>query len=123
MGQARNIALVSRKTRERQAAALERLRKDSEAGQRHKLEAAQLLEENKALASELARQKFTFQEQLAAATEQVKTLLAEVGESKLETAAALVHTWRARLQPAPDLHGLGAEHEARSVSVSRPGKN
>jgi len=125
VGQARNIALVSQKARARQAAALERLRKDAEAGQRHKLEVARLLEENKALAAELARQKFAFQEQLAAAGEQVKTLLAEVGrlKGKLQAAAALVHTWRARLQPAPDAHDLGVEDEARSVSVSRPGWN
>ena len=121
--QARNVALVNRRARERQVAALERLRKDAEASQRYKLKAARLLEENKILASELAGQKLAFQEQLTAAGEQVKTLLAEVGRLKgnLQAAAALVHTWRARLQLVPDAHGLGLEDEARSISIRRPG--
>lgn len=83
---AANVAEVSRRARIQQAAALEQLRKDVEAGKRHEAEAARLREENRRLERELQEQRTFFQRQiddlkakLAKAVDQVKGLLVRVG--------------------------------------------
>lgn len=84
--QARNVAMVCRHARARQAAALEQLRQEVAEAKQHEVEAARLREENRLLKRELQEQRTYFQRQiadlkaaLARAVDQVRHLLAKVG--------------------------------------------
>ena len=84
--QARNVAMVGRHARARQAAALEELRQEVTEAKQHEAEAARLREENRLLKREMQEQRTYFQRQiadlkaaLAKAVDQVKHLLAKVG--------------------------------------------
>lgn len=83
--QARNVAMVSRHARARQAAALELLRQEVEEAKRLEAEAACLREENRLRKRDLQEQRTYFQRQiadlkaaLAKAVDQVKHLLVKV---------------------------------------------
>jgi len=83
---ARNEALVGRQNRQRQAAALQRMRAELEEAKRHQVEADQLREENARLELELRNQRTYFQRQidglkaeLARALDQVKGFLQKIG--------------------------------------------
>lgn len=108
--QARNVAMVGRHARARQAAALEQLRQEVEAAKQHEVEAARLREENRLLKRELHEQRTYFQRQiadlkaaLAKAVDQVKSLLAKVGllTRQRDHAEAEADELRAVLYPAP----------------------
>lgn len=99
--QARNVALVSKHSRARQAEALERLRKDAD-------DAARLREENARLERELREQRTYFQRQLddlkaqlAKALDQVKGFLQKIGllTRQRDAAEAEADALREQLHP------------------------
>jgi hypothetical protein len=118
---ARNEARVGRQNRQRQAAALERMRAEIEEAKRHAAEATQLRGEKARLERELREQRTYFQRQidtvkaaLAKALDQVEGLLRRnrLLEARVASAEAEADELRAILAPdesRPDLVPSGAQ--------------
>jgi chromosome segregation ATPase len=117
---ARNEALIGRQNRQRQAAAVQKMRAELEEAKRHEVEAAQLREENARLERELKNQRTYFERQiddlktqLARAVDQVKDLLVKVGtltrqrdraEAAEEELRAIIYPGERQSSPAPGSH-------------------
>ena len=112
--QARNVAELNQRARIEQAAALEHLRRKTEAAERRAQAADQLREENRLLKHELQEQRTYFQRQiadlkakLAKVADQVKSLLEKIGliTRQRDDAEAEADELRAVVYPAGDGRG------------------
>lgn len=124
--QARNVMEVSRRARAQQAAALGRLRQETEEAKRHEAEATRLREENRLLTLELQDQRAYFQRQitdlkaaLAKATTYVSHLTAKFGalvDLRIRDNASAQPAGNAPPSPSTDEHIRNIRNEISAES-------